>query len=139
MVRKLIDHNAETVSIGASLQELRNKLQFSETGELFVLRKNGELFGTITLADLSDVAFDHDVDNLINAGDVARLNPPVLVQGDNLETANKVIRDSGEHFIAVVENNESMKFLGVLYETEVMLAYNNALVKVRHEEHEGTL
>jgi CIC family chloride channel protein len=104
---------------------------------LFVLGENGELCGTITLADLSDIAFDHDVDNLINAGDVARLHPPVLVQGDNLETANKVIRDSGEYLIAVVENHETMKFIGTLYEAEMMSAYNKALVEVRHEEHEG--
>lgn len=136
-VRQLVDKNAETVSVGTGLQDLRHKLQFSETGELFVLRKNDELFGTITLADLSDVAFDHDVDNLINAGDVARLHPPFLVQGDDLEKANKVMRDSGEHFIAVVEDHETMKFIGTLYETEVMSAYNKALLKVRHEEHEG--
>ena len=136
-VRQLVDQNAETVSVGTGLQDLRNKLQFSETGELFVLRKNDELFGTITLADLSDIAFDHDVDNLINAGDVARLHPPFLVQGDDLEKANKVMRDSGEHFIAVVEDHETMKFIGTLYETEVMSAYNKALIKVRHEEHEG--
>jgi len=136
-VRQLVDKNAATVSVGTGLQDLRHKLQFSETGELFVLRKNDELFGTITLADLSDVAFDHDVDNLINAGDVARLHPPFLVQGDDLEKANKVMRDSGEHFIAVVEDHETMKFIGTLYETEVMSAYNKALLKVRHEEHEG--
>ena len=136
-VRQLVDKNAATVSVGTGLQDLRHKLQFSETGELFVLRKNDELFGTITLADLSDVAFDHDVDNLINAGDVARLHPPFLVQGDDLEKANKVMRDSGEHFIAVVEDHETMKFIGTLYETEVMSAYNRALLKVRHEEHEG--
>jgi CIC family chloride channel protein len=136
-VRQLVDKNAATVSVGTGLQDLRHKLQFSETGELFVLRKNDELFGTITLADLSDVAFDHDVDNLINAGDVARLHPPFLVQGDDLEKANKVMRDSGEHFIAVVEDHETMKFVGTLYETEVMSAYNKALLKVRHEEHEG--
>ena len=136
-VRQLVDQNAETVSVGTGLQDLRHKLQFSETGELFVLRKNDELFGTITLADLSDVAFDHDVDNLINAGDVARLHPPFLVQGDDLEKANKVMRDSGEHFIAVVEDHETMKFVGTLYETKVMSAYNRALLKVRHEEHEG--
>ena len=138
-LKKLIDRNAVTVSLASGLEELRNKLQFSQTGELFVLGENGELCGTITLADLSDIAFDHDVDNLINAGDVARLHPPVLVQGDNLETASKVIRDSGEHFIAVVESHETMKFIGTLYETEVMSAYNRALVEVRHEEHEGVV
>jgi CIC family chloride channel protein len=138
-LKKLIDRNAVTVSLASGLEELRKKLQFSQTGELFVLGENGELCGTITLADLSDIAFDHDVDNLINAGDVARLHPPVLVQDDNLETANKVIRDSGEHFIAVVENHETMKFIGTLYEAEMMSAYNKALVEVRHEEHEGVV
>jgi CIC family chloride channel protein len=138
-LQNLIDRNAETVSLATGLVELRNKLQFSETGEVFVLGEYNELFGTITLADLSDIAFDHEVDNLINAGDVARLHPPVLSQDDNLETANKVIRDSGEHFIAVVENYDTMKFIGTLYEAEVMSAYNKALVDVRHEEHEGVV
>jgi CIC family chloride channel protein len=138
-IRQLVDRNVETVYISARLEELRNKLQVSTTGELFVLHQDGELFGTITLADLSDIAFDHNVDNLINAGDVARVHPPVLNEGDNLETATKVIRDSGEHFIAVVENQDTNKFIGILYETEVMLAYNKALIKVRNEEHEGAI
>ncbi len=136
-VRRLIDRNSETVTVGAGLQELRNKLQISPTGELFVLKEGGELFGTITLADLSDIAFDHDVNNLINAGDVARVHPPILNLDDDLDTANKVIRESGEHYIAVVENHETMKFIGTLHETEVMSAYNKALVEARHEEHEG--
>ncbi|MBT5941262.1 MAG: chloride channel protein [Rhodospirillaceae bacterium] len=134
-VHKLVNRDSETVGVGALLQELRSKLQASETGELFVLKENGELFGTITLADLSDAAFDHEVDNLINAGDVARVHPPILDLFDDLETANKVIRDSGEHYIAVVENHETMKFIGTLHETEVMSAYNKALVAARHEEH----
>lgn len=136
-VRRLVDRNSETVGVAAQLQELRAKLQASDTGELFVIKDDGELFGTITLADLSDAAFDHDVDNLINAGDVARVHPPILDLDDDLETANKVIRDSGEHYIAVVENHENMKFVGTLHETEVMSAYNKALVAARHEEHEG--
>jgi len=136
-VNQLINRDAETVTVDCRLQELRNKLQSSEIGELFVLNKGGELVGTITLADLSDIAFDHGVDDLINAIDVARLHPPTLNKHDNLETANEVIQNSGEHFIAVVESLETMKFVGALYETEVMYAYNRALVRVRHEEHEG--
>jgi len=88
---------------------------------------------------LSEIAFDHDVDNLINAGDIARVHPPLLDADDNLETANKVIRDSGEHYIAVVENHDNMRFVGTLHETEVMSAYNRALVDARREEHDGHL
>ncbi len=138
-VRRLVDRDGETVNVDAGLQELRSKLQTSDTGELFVLREDGALFGTITLADLSEIAFDHDVDNLINAGDVARLHPPTLNLDDDLETAGKVFRDSGEHFIAVVENQKTMKYIGILYETVAMATYNKALVDARHEEHESTI
>ena len=41
----------------------------------------------MTLADLSDSAFDHDFDDLVNAGDVARLHPPHLPSFDTLEKA----------------------------------------------------
>ena len=136
-VRETMSEENETVDVAASIQEIRAKLQSSKTGELFVVREDGELFGTIILSDLSEVAFDHDVDNLINAGDVARLHPPILELNDDLETANKVIRDSGEHYIAVVENHKNMKFVGTLHETDVMAAYNKALIEIRSEEHDG--
>ena len=136
-VRETMSEENETVDVAASIQEIRAKLQSSKTGELFVVREDGELFGTIILSDLSEVAFDHDVDNLINAGDVARLHPPLLEVNDDLETANKVIRDSGEHYIAVVENHKNMKFVGTLHETDVMAAYNRTLIEVRSEEHDG--
>lgn len=129
----------ETIDVGAGIQQVRETLQRSDTGELFVLKEGNELFGTITLADLSDIAFDHDVDSLINAGDVARVHPPILEAEDDLETANTVIRDSGEHYIAVVEDHESLKFIGTLYETDLMSAYNRALLEARREEHEGHL
>jgi len=139
LVRQIMKQAGETVDIGTGLQDVRQKLQHSEIGELFVLRNETELFGTITLADLSDIAFDHDVDNLINAGDVARTHPPVLDATDNLEVANRVFRESGEHYIAVVENHDNMIYVGTLYEADVLAAYNRALVETRREEHEGHL
>ena len=136
-VRKVVNRDSETIDIATPLQEVRTKLQASHTGELFVLKETGELFGTITLADLSDIAFDHDVDNLINAGDVARVHPPILDIEDDLQTAYKVIRNSNEHYIAVVENHGNMIFIGTLHETDVMTAYNRALIEARHEEKAG--
>lgn len=137
-VRSIIEDYSETVPVGMGLNEMRMNLQNSEFGELFVVRDTGELVGTITLADLSEVAFDHDFDDLIKAEDVVRMNPPVLDADDDLQTANKLIRDSGEHYIAVVENHESMIFVGTLHETAVMAAYNRALMEARAEEHDGS-
>jgi len=136
VVKEVMSESNEVIYKATNIQEIREKLQLSETGELFVIQENGELYGTITLYDLSDIAFDHDVDNLINAGDVARRHPPVLYSDDDLETAIRTIRDCGEHYIGVIDNDTNLKFIGVLHETELMSAYNRALIEARSEEHD---
>jgi len=127
--------NSETVRPDTRLQELRETLQRSPTGELFVVQETGELYGTITLADLSDTAFDHGFDDLVCAGDVARMHPPVLTAGDDLETAMAMIMDTGEEHIAVVKDADSMTFRGCVHQRDIMNAYNKALVKSHHAEH----
>lgn len=137
-VRTVLDAHAldaETVDIGANVQEVRQKLTQSKTGELFVLRDGGALCGTITLSDMSAVAFDPDVDDLINANDLARLHPPVLAEDDDLEAAIRIMRDTGEYHIAVVRDRVSMIFTGCVHHRDVMGAYNRALVETHHEEH----
>jgi CIC family chloride channel protein len=61
---------------GTGLQNLRKLIQNSDYGRVFVVQETGELAGTVTLAGMSEVAFDHGVDDLICAGDVADLPPP---------------------------------------------------------------
>jgi CIC family chloride channel protein len=134
-ISQVYSEDGETILMSACLQDVRIKLQNSPLGEIFVLKDNGELYGTITLADLSDSAFDHGFDDLVTASDVARLHPPILVLSDNLETALAVMRDSGEEHIAVVDDILSMAFKGCVHHREVMAAYNRLLLQTRHEEH----
>ncbi len=126
----------EPATRDVALPDLREMLQKSEGGELFVVDDDGALFGTITLADMSDAAFDSDMDDLIKAGDVARTAPPVLCKTDNLEAAIKLMRETGEHHIAVVEDRDSMLFLGCVFERDVLAAYNRALLERRREEYD---
>jgi len=130
----VMEENAELVSQDMPLSQLRVCLQESKLGELFVIDGYGGLVGTITLADLSETAFDPAMDLLINAADVARRKPPMLQCNDHLEDALKKIRDSGESLIAVVDDFDSRKFLGVVEEKHVMAAYNRALLQAHHEQ-----
>jgi len=134
-VSEVVSDDAETIFRDACLQDLRSRLQASRWGELFVVKRSGELYGTITLADLSESAFDHNVDDLIRAEDVTRLHPPVLTPGDDLETALALMRDVGEEHIAVVNNTDSMLFRGCVHQRDLLVAYNRALLQTRHEEH----
>jgi CIC family chloride channel protein len=135
-ISQIYSENGESILMGACLQDVRLKLQQSSLGEIFVLRDGGELYGTITLADLSDTAFDHGFDDLVTASDVSRLHPPILALSDDLETALAVMRDTGEDHIAVVDDAPSMAFKGCVHHREVMAAYNRLLLQIRHEEHD---
>ena len=95
------------------------------------------VYGTITLADLSEAAFDHAADDLINAADVARPHPPSLTVDDDLHAALALMRSSGEEHVAVVADHEGAAFLGCIHERDVMNAYNKALVQTRREERGG--
>ena len=124
----------EIVSPAAPLAELRARLQDSDCGKLFVVDDAAKLLGTITLADLSEAAFDLALDPLINAADVARRHPPVLCASDHLETALHKMSDSGESLLAVVDTAQNCEFLGAVDEKHVMAAYNRALLQSRYEE-----
>lgn len=133
-VSSVLSDGGELVGLGDGLPEVRAMLQKSDAGELFVVDGNGRLFGTITLSDMSEFAFDSELDNLVTASDVARRSPPVLAGVDHLEEALKIIHDSAEETIAVVDDPESMKFLGCVREGRVIAAYNRVLLESRREE-----
>jgi len=130
-VQSLLSHTEELVPLWVGLPDIRLMLQRSDNGELFVVDDAGVLFGTITLADMSEFAFDTELDHLITASDVARRNPAVLAGDEDLEKALSLMRDNGEDYISVVENYETMKFLGCVRQGQVMSAYNRALIESR--------
>ncbi len=133
-VNSILSGAGELVNLGGGLPDVRLMLQKSNTGELFVIDDKGVLFGTITLADLSDFAFDVELDPLLIASDVARRHPPILAGEDTLETALQVMRDSGEFYIAVVEDRETKIFLGSVRQGRVMDVYNRSLLESQREE-----
>ena len=124
-----------SVTRDTPIAEIREKLHKAPNAQLFVLDDNGALVGTIGLSDVAEAAFDPSLDGLINAADVTRPNPPVLMRETDLEVAIKLMEDVHEEHIAVVEDTDSKQMIGVVHEVEVMLAYNNAIVRAREEEH----
>ena len=119
---------------GLNINGVREKLLTAPHGELFVVDEKGALTGTITLEDLADGAFDHSIDDVVKARDVARLHPPVLEAEVSLEDALRMMQDTGEEHVAVVENRDSMKLVGFIHEIDVMFVYNRALLEARREE-----
>ncbi len=124
----------DAVAPAALMIEVRDALQKSRYGEIFVVDDDGRLHGTVTLADLSDTAFDTELDAVINAEDVARRNPPVLAPKDTLDKAMSVMDAVDEEHIAVVHDTDSMIVVGFVHQLDVVTTYNQAVLEARAEE-----
>ncbi len=133
-VTEIMEGDFETVAADQPLSAIREKLHRVPDGELFVTGENGALTGTITLADLSEAAFETSYDSLLNAGEVARADPPVLARDANLEDARALLDQSHEDRLAVVDDLDSMVMVGYLRGRDIIDAYNRALMQARAEE-----
>lgn len=122
------------IPLDTPLADLRLYLQTAPYNELFVLTEDERLFGSITLADLDEAAFDHALDGLVIAADVARRNPPMLEAADDLQDAITLMETVHEEHIPVVNTRYSRKLVGFVHEKDVMLAYNQALVRLHRDE-----
>jgi CIC family chloride channel protein len=133
-VADVIKRDAVTVPQQARLGHVRTLLQARPEGEVFVLCDGGILIGSFTLADLAETAFDSDLDDLLNARDVARLHPPVLSLDDDIGTAIDTMQRLHEAHMAVIAHDDTEMFVGWIHLSDALNAYNSALVTARAEE-----
>ena len=134
-LKQVLKIDSEVVSPNIGLPKIRVMLQNSKNSELFVVHEDGTLYGIITLADLSEFAFNSTIDDLLCASDVARTQLATLCEDDDLEIALKMLSEGEESRIAVVENKNNLVFCGYVTYACVAAAYNKALLESRHEEH----
>ncbi|MEE2661489.1 MAG: chloride channel protein [Pseudomonadota bacterium] len=123
-----------SIDQNTGIVDVRTKLISAPHSELFVVDEKGALTGTITLSDLPRDAFDHSINEVVKAHDIARMHPPVLAGADSLENALELMQNIGEEHIGVVEDRGSMKLIGFIHEVDVMLIYNRALLEERRAE-----
>ena len=129
-------HNDQvTVLPAAPMPEIRNALLQCHYGELFVVDGDGRLHGTVMLSDLADSAFDTELDNLLNAEDVCRNDPPVLAEEDDLEAAMALMDSVQESIVAVIDNRDDKRLTGYVRQRDVVRAYDRALLQARDEEY----
>jgi CIC family chloride channel protein len=133
-VDRLLRSEPETVTVATPLREIRQRLRAADLGELFVVDEEGQLYGTITLSDLDETAFDTSLNQLIIAADVARRAPPVLARDDDVETAVKLFTRIAEPCVAVVDSRADMRLVGCVWEHDVMVFFNRTLAEARREE-----
>ena len=93
------------------------------------------LTGILSFGDLRQVAFEADVDELINASDIAHAAPAFLTADDSLERALRAMESSGENHLPVVDDDKRRRVVGIVHQVDALRAYNRALLQLQAEEH----
>ncbi len=138
-VRDLMRRDHVTVSPEATLDRLRDRLRHAPLNELFVVDVDDRLVGTITLADLGEVAFDVSHDRELCAENLARRSPPVLAGVRRPTDGDPPLRRGRRGVCWAWSTTSTVPgWWAACTERDVMRAYNTALVNLRAEEHGET-
>jgi CIC family chloride channel protein len=122
-----------TVGLDADLEQL--KAAFRERHlPIFVVDEQQRLYGSIAFEDLADAAFEPEGDQPVTARDLVHRTPVALVPQDNLETALRQFQAHREEHMPVVDNGTDRKVIGEVRHSDLVVAYNRALLEARAAE-----
>ena len=122
-----------TVGLDADLEQLKTAFRQRHL-PIFVVDEQQRLYGSIAFEDLADAAFEPDRDAPVTARDLVHRTPAALVPQDNLETALRLCEANREEHVPVVNNNTDRKVIGEVRHSDLVMAYNRALLEARAEE-----
>jgi CIC family chloride channel protein len=135
-VRDVLTPDFEPMKEGASAREIRDIFEQLPDSTFVVVDDEERYVGTLAFTDLKHLGFDAALDELINARDIAHIHAPALLIDDTLEGALANMDVSGGEHLAVVDDHGSGRVIGVVHHTEVLRAYNRALMEAQAEEHD---
>ncbi len=133
-VKEVMIKEMEPISEDLPLREVLSKAKESVQSYFPVLSRDGKLKGVISLRDIRPLLMEEDLMNLIIAKDIVDEDYIYLTPEDTLDAAMKkfALKDLGQ--LPVVDAKDPKKLLGMLKRTDVINAYNNAILKRTMEE-----
>ncbi len=128
-VKEVMIKEMEPLPEDMPLREVLTKAKESIQSYFPVISRNGDLMGVISLRDIRPLLMEEDLMNLIIAKDIVDEDYIYLTPDDTLDTAMKkfALKDLGQ--LPVVDAKNKKKILGMLKRTDVINAYNNAILK----------
>ena len=125
-----INTEYESIPPTARLKDIILKIQKSHYPHFLVINVKGELVGMLTMRDLTNCLSEIEkLNELIVAGDIMARNIYRITQDDNLATAFEIFEGKQISTLPVVEVKNPEKVVGVLKKSDLILAYNQKILK----------
>ncbi len=134
-VAELVDARVPTLAPGASVGEALARMLELDAVALPVVDADGVLRGQIALAALMRAADAERDDEPVS--DFATMPGIVLESDSSLDAAMKQLRYFMGVSVPVVDQASRMRFAGVVYQSSIIGAYDDAVAQAREEERGG--
>ncbi len=126
-VREVMNETVHRIPREMKLGEIRELLRVEPRGVFCVVDGDGRLCGALTIDDVSDVAFDGGVDELIDAEDIARRHDAVVLAEDSIERALSLMTEHAADRLPVVDDMTARRVVGLIHHKDIVLAHHRAL------------
>lgn len=130
-IKEVMEKDYFTIEPEADLNAVEKALRANPESDLFVTDSQQKLLGTINLAGAWDSLKKNSNQT---AADLAKLPEHILTEDTDLNRGFEIIEEFVGVSIPVVENEENMRLTGIIYEANVIQAYNEAVKIARGEE-----
>jgi len=137
-VTEYMEKEYESIGGNTGLEELIVKAQESSYPHFVVLNNKDDLVGILSMRYLKNCLSDIDyLCKIIVAADIMSKNVHCLVPDDTLETALEVFEGKHISTLPIVDSRNRKKVLGILKKSNLILAYNEKILKTHILQNRG--
>lgn len=132
-VKEITDTNVMTFLEDTHFKEIKESFKLARNNYFPVLNSKNCLVGMISLEDIRSVIFEEGLEDIVVAGEIATKKDIIyLTPEDDLFSAlNKFgIKELGALPVVEVLEDKCLKFIGILRRSDIVYAYNKAVMNV---------
>ncbi|OUR79222.1 hypothetical protein A9Q83_05160 [Alphaproteobacteria bacterium 46_93_T64] len=134
-VRSIMDREFTEISSDTTMVDLREIVSNTVHDKFVVISlKNHSFIGRIEFSDLKSHVFGDAINDPATAGELARLNSPVIFPDSSLKSALAIMENSGEDCLAVIDTAKETRLIGLLHYKDLLREYNEALLHMQNNE-----
>jgi len=130
IIKDYMETEYESLKESTHLRDIILNAKESRYPHFIVINDKDALVGMLSMRDLKNCLPEmEDLNELIVAADIMTKNIYCITQDDNLSTAFKIFEGKQISTLPVVNVHNSKKVLGILKKNDLILAYNQKILK----------
>ena len=123
-VTDVLENDCEKVQVEGKLKDLVKAVSKSKRNIFPVVNEEGVLVGVISLDDVRDIIFNHELYDKVHISEIMQTPPAIITKKDNMKFVLEKFEETGAWNLPVTENE---KYIGFISRSKIFNSYRNML------------